>query len=605
MASWHFEYQLKWVIGLHMIESAFAGQWRAVPGGDVCLTGGALAERCQRNVDNLLMCIDAGELAGVYAERHGPWYAEPEFCGHYLDTAAQVFASTAEAEVMRRAAQVVDSIVRNQREDGYLGTYERGLEFDGTFSVWNETFTVKGLLSYYEEAGDERALGAAMRCADRLAAAYMDPQGPDLFLAVNQGVENICILSQLPRLYALSGKRLYLEFARHLLERAEATALKFVSGPTGPAPLHAIGCLKAAEMLICYAGLVDLYAVSGEEQYLEAAVAYWRMVNDSQIGVTGNGTIGECWTYVDLSRQPLSITTDLKPNENCAAVTWMKLSAALYAHTGDACYVDAMERTLYNHLLGAQALDGRDFSYYQGTRGRKVHATHPGQYSCCRYRGMNMLAHLPRYVYACSESGVVVNLYCSSQAELDVGGLAVRVRQETEYPRRGRVCLWVEPERRGRFAVWLRWPAWCKEAAVAACGEAACGEAREGYVRIEREWAAGDRVEFEMAMAVGCRRGRAEDREVAALSYGPLVLALDSRYGIPIEEAQVVLEDGECRLEEAAVGEGLTPLVRFEAPGRRRGAPVRLTLVDYASAGSVEPERDRFVVWLPVAGDAG
>jgi DUF1680 family protein len=585
-----------------MVRADTPPRCKALPTAQVLLTGGWLADRCRRNIDNLFMAIDADVLACVYAETHDPWYAEPEFCGHYLDTAVQVFGTTGDQEVMDRARRVVDSIVANQREDGYLGTYKPGREFDGTFSVWNETFTIKGLLSWFGATGDERALDAATRCADRLAAAYMGPESPDLFLAVNQGVENLCLVSQLPRLHALSGKQLYLDFARHLLERAEATALKLLTGPMGPAPPNSIGCLKAGEMLICYAGLVDLHRVTGDAQCLKAAATYWDVIRGSQIGITGNGSIGECWSYVRAAGRALSVSTDLNPNENCVAVTWMKLSGALLEQTGQARYADAMEQTLYNHLLGAQSLDGSDFSYYQGTRGRKVHATHPGQYSCCRYRGMNMLAHLPRFVYAQSDEGLWVNLYCSSEAEANVDGVRVAVAQQTDYPRSGRVTLSVRPERDVGFELRLRIPDWCPRIAVNIDGGPAAAVDEEGYLKVARKWpSVGSELQVELEMPTRCVRGRADDRDVAASTYGPLVLALDSRYGVPIEGTEAMLGDGEADLRNVTDAAAAIPAVRFELPGRHGGQSATLTLVDYASAGSVDPAGDRFLLWLPVA----
>jgi hypothetical protein len=42
-------------------------------------------------------------------------------------------------------------------------------------------------------------------------------------------------------------------------------------------------------------------------------------------------------------------------------------------------------------------------------------------------------------------------------------------------------------------------------------------------------------------------------------------------------------------------------MVRFTAKGRYRGAQQDITLVDYASAGSLDPAVDRFMVWIPAA----
>jgi hypothetical protein len=573
--------------------------YRPLPTSQVRLSGGVLADRCRKNIENLFMSLDVEAMKEVYATTHGEMFAEPEFCGHYLDTAMQVFGTTGDPEALDRARALVDAIIRGQRADGYLGTYHEGLEFGQTFSVWNQSFTIRGLLTYYEGTGDERALEAAGRCADYVARAYLQPDGPDLLLAGNQGVQHACILDQVSRLYLMTGEQLHLDFCQFIVRKLESSAIKVL---TVAHPIGEMGCWKAIEMMVLYQGVLRLYRATGDEAYLEATRRYWSGVEGTQVGITGNGSIGEMWTYLCPARRALSLSTDLNPNENCVAVGWMKLSAALYELLGDPKYVDALEKSLYNHLLGAQALDGSDFSYYQGTRGRKVHATHPGQYSCCRYRGMNMLAHLPRHVYAEADDALMVNLYCSSTAEASVGGRAVAVTQETDYPRTGRVALQVRAEGGGEFALALRMPGWCPAAEVTVNGQQEPATPEDGYIRLAREWSPdGDRVELELRMPVGSTPGRVEERDVAAVTYGPLVLALDSRYGVPIEGTELVVSEGECRPAEAGAPDALVHLVRFESPGRHRGEPVTLTLVDYASAGSVDPERDRFRTWLPTA----
>jgi hypothetical protein len=83
-----------------------------------------------------------------------------------------------------------------------------------------------------------------------------------------------------------------------------------------------------------------------------------------------------------------------------------------------------------------------------------------------------------------------------------------------------------------------------------------------------------------------------------AVSYGPLVLAVDSRYGAAIDAVTLGLgSDGQIYLSEQPA-DTVAPFVRFEAPGVIQGKLGRITLVDYASAGSIDKANDSFRIWI-------
>ncbi|MBD3240137.1 MAG: hypothetical protein GF331_06090, partial [Chitinivibrionales bacterium] len=407
------------------------------------LTGGILAHRYRANIDNLFMQIDIDSLRRVFAETHDQWYAEPEFCGMYLDTAIQLYRGTGDERIRERAELLAGAIMDGQRSDGYLGTLDAGLEFAPTFSVWNQAFVLMGLLSYYEETGNERALDSATRCLGFIADGYLSGKHPFLKGALNQGIQNACILRSAARLYGASGSEAALRFCSYIIEETEKTPIALLSAPMRAHTISVFGCLKAIEILVCYHGMAEMYAATGDTQYLDSARKYWEMIDNTQIGITGCGSLGELWTY--FGNKPLSVSTDLSPNENCVAVGWMKLSAMLHQWSGEARFFDAFERSLYNHLLGSQALDGRDFSYYQGLYGYKVHEKSPGMYSCCRYRGMNMLAHLPSSIVTRHDAGLSVNLYVASETTLDIANTTVTLTQTTDFPRAGAVSIAVRP----------------------------------------------------------------------------------------------------------------------------------------------------------------
>ena len=84
-------------------------------------------------------------------------------------------------------------------------------------------------------------------------------------------------------------------------------------------------------------------------------------------------------------------------------------------------------------------------------------------------------------------------------------------------------------------------------------------------------------------------------------TYGPLVLAIDSRYGTPLGATRVDGTGATLPLTPREPdGNTWTPIVRFTTPGAIAGVPAPVTLVDYASAGSQNPAQDKFQVWVPI-----
>ena len=559
------------------------------------INGGILKDRSQKNIRNFFMKINIDDLKKVYADTHDSMYAEPEFVGKYLDTAIQLYLNNGNEEILNRAKELVFSIIGNQREDGYLGTYHPGLEFDYTFSVWNQNFTIMGLLSYYDVTKENVVLDAVMRCADYIASNFMSKNGPDLLNTINQGIENSCILLQMVRLYRITGKKLYKDFCDFIIQKWEATTLKLVSTPK----FSHLGCAKAAEMLICYQGLVEYGSHHGNQNYLNSAARYWDNLNDTQIGLTGNGSIAEFWNYV--GNKPALLNNDIKPNENCVAVCWMKFCIALFSLDAETKYMDAFEKTLFNHLLGSQALDGSDFSYYQGAYGRKLHETSPDQYKCCCYRGMNILSHLPKCIYWKSKEGFVVALYCDSELHSEYKGIKVKFLQETAYPREGKILINVQPELDLKFMLKLRIPSWCTKAHVTINGNVLPVKNDSGYICIEKIWnALGDMLELSLDMPIKCINAVVDETESVAVTYGPILLAIDSRYGTPIDLTEIELKDDGVELKPVLMGDSsYSPLVKFMCSGRIDGKLKEITLVDYATAGSIDNIKDHFRIWLP------
>jgi DUF1680 family protein len=583
--------------GLVNVKEAF----RFIPPGKTILTAGLLADRCNKNISNLYLTIDPGELKKIYSETHDSWYAEPEFLGHWLTAGPLLYAVSGNEEIKKRNRDVLEAVLEAQRQDGYLGSYHRGLEFDHTFSVWNQNFIIKGLIAQYEATGNQKALNAATKCADYIANAFLKSDTLDLLFGLNQGIQHATILEEMAHLYRITGKKPYLDFANYIIDRLENSSIQVISIPNQVefwAINFMMGSTKGIEMFNIYFGILEMYRITGEKKYLSAAHNYWKNLQAMQIRITGNGTIGENWSH--LGNTPIDLTNDMRPNENCVAMGWMKFNAELALFNGEAKYFDELEKTLYNHLIGSQAIDGHDFSYYQGNIGHKVHEKDPGAYSCCRYRGMRILSYLPGYVYMQSDDQVAVNLYTTSTTEAEIKDVPVSIEMKTNYPKSGHVLVEIIPERDIEFVLLLRKPGWCEKATLQVNGDPLIPDQENGYLVIRNVWpSSGSSIVLDLDLKIEFIRADINEEPRVAVKYGPLVLAIDSRYGTPIGSTRIRVQENPMLEFISVPEENDIPQVLFKTAGKINGKEDQITLVDYASAGSIHAGVDEFRVWVP------
>jgi DUF1680 family protein len=209
---------------------------------------------------------------------------------------------------------------------------------------------------------------------------------------------------------------------------------------------------------------------------------------------------------------------------------------------GDARYVDLLETTLYNAVLSDVDLAAENFTYTNPLD------TSESRYPwhdcpCCTGNIPRTLLMLPTWMYATQGDNLYINLYIGSTVNVELSGTPVQIRQTTDYPRSGHVELSVNPGAARRFALYVRAPdrgvsrLYRDSPEIKGITSISVNGVRidpvisNGYVRIERDWARGDKVEIELPMAI--QRIHADERVAAdrgrvALQYGPLVYTIES-----------------------------------------------------------------------------
>lgn len=490
------------------------------------LSSGILQEYRKKIAETLIYKVDAELHAKTYTgNEENDMYAEPEFTGKYLDLCMKLYRTYHAAEALQNAEKVADSIFTNQRADGYLGCLPEGKEFLN-FSVWNQAFTVLGLISYYQGTGDRKALEAAERTISYSMDQFMEGKA-DILDALNDGTQHICILYFICKLYKITKEEKLKKYILFIVEAIRNSDLDFFDFTD----ILKLRSRKGIEIFVILLGILEYADIFEDSKAVAAVERYWQQVADSQIRNTGNGTIGEFWT--EGGGGCMLLGTDVKANETCVAVGWMELSLALFYRKQDVKYLDAVDQTLYNHILASVAEDGSDFAYYQPNYGRKIRATGAGMYKCCRYRGFTLFTYMDEMLYYEDESSLIPILYTSGRYASEDAD----VTMETDYPFEGSIKLSVTVQKEKTLK--LRVPKKCsvagfmvngdkKECSVAGSavtGEAKGYEIREGYIDIVLPKDEPVEIELWPENKFETEYGYIDGKEYAAFSYGCLLLA--------------------------------------------------------------------------------
>ena len=88
-----------------------------------------------------------------------------EISGNYWTGYIQHAFILDDGEMKERAEKWVNNMLKNQREDGYLGTYyEEDADIFDDFNAWSTACGMRGLLAFYEVTGRKDVFEAVYRC---------------------------------------------------------------------------------------------------------------------------------------------------------------------------------------------------------------------------------------------------------------------------------------------------------------------------------------------------------------------------------------------------------------------------------------------------------
>ena len=569
--------------------------------------GGLLGERFGKNEKNRLLVVNEHDLLDGYKNRPGshPWIGE--HVGKWLHAATLAWAGTKDPALRTKLDRVAHELIATQEPDGYLGTYVKGKRFGlyegADWDVWSHKYCLIGLLTYEQYTSDRNAISACKKVGDILIATFGPGKKSILSAGTHMGMAATSILEPVVLLYRATGEIKYLDFANYIVSSwDEQGGPRVLTSLLAKTPVNKVANGKAYEMTSNIVGLCELYRATGKKPYLDAALWAWEDIAKNHLYITGSGSAGEHW------QGPHIFPTDMRSSicETCVTVTWEQLNVELLRLTSQARFAEELEKTIYNHLLGAQKPTGDDWSYYTPLEGTKPYDS---GVTCCHSSGPRGVSLIPTFAYGVQDNGVNVNIYGAGKATLQVAGGQMALEQITSYPLSGNIILKLTPTGINRATTLrLRVPAWSAEMKVTVNDQpqektAVAGE----YLGITRKWKTGDRISLKIDMSPRVLVGDNSNTGRAAVQWGPLALAADLQYNPQFKRVRGFALAGDTAssagirlLKPSGKGEEWDNpvwLVRGEklVSGRDNPVPIDIKLTPYYNAGRTGSQ---FSVWL-------
>ncbi len=296
-------------------------------------------------------------------------------------------------------------------------------------------------------------------------------------------------------------------------------------------------------------GALRSYKSNQKPYYYNLAENFWRLVQGRYMyamGGVGNG---------EMFRQPytqiLSMATnglqegesEAYPdiNETCCAYNLVKLSKDLNCYNPDnAQYLDYIERTLYNQIIGSLNPDQYQtcYQYAVGLNATKPFGNETPQSTCCGGTGSENHTKYQQSAYFANDNTLWVGLYMPTTLHWKEKG--VTIKQDCLWPAQHSAIKITEGE--GDFTLKLRVPYWATQGfSIKVNGkEVAKSYQPSTYVELEQKhWKGGDVVEIDMPFSKHIEYGADKlSSDVASLDgtplktswvgtlmYGPLVMA--------------------------------------------------------------------------------
>lgn len=412
----------------------------------------------------------------------------------------------------------LEGVFASRQPDGYFGPVN---ERNGRRELWAQMIMLWCLQSYYEYSNDPRVIDL-MTAYFKWQLTVPDDQFLKDYWENSRGGDNIYSVYWL---YNRTGEPFLLELAEKIHRNT--------ADWTRPSSLPNWHNVNIAQ---CFREPATYYMLTGDSAMLKASYNVHRLIRRTfgqvpggMFGADENARMG----FID-PRQGV---------ETCGLVEQMASDEIMLCLTGDPMWAEHCEEVAFNSYPAAVMPDFKALRYitcpnHTVSDSKNHHlgidnngpflAMNPFSSRCCQHNHAQGWPYFSEHlVLATPDNGIATAIYAACKATVKVGeGKEITLHEETNYPFEESIAFTVSTAGKVSFPFYLRIPSWTKGAQVRVNGKSVATTPIAGkYLRIEREWADGDRVELQLPMSLSMRTWQVNKNSVS-VDYGPLTLSL-------------------------------------------------------------------------------
>jgi len=455
-----------------------------------------------------------------------------------------------------KADEWIDKIAAAQLEDGYLNTYYTltGLDKRWTDMSMHEDYIgghmIEAAVAYYDATGKRKFLDVVIKWANYFDSLF--GPGKRDWVTGHQELELALV-----KLYRVTKDKKYLNLADWLLsERGKKLAKGYTwSQWKDTAYTQDVVPVKeqkeitghAVRAMYLYTGAADVAAHTGDQEYVTAMRRVWEDVVFRNMYITGG--IGSAGTNEGFSKD-YDLPNEQAYCETCASVGMVFWNQRMNSLTGNAEYIDVLERSLYNGALDGLSLSGDHFFYGNplASSGKNERREWFGT-ACCPSNIARLIASLGNYIYGFSNDKIFVNLFVGSNSHFKLPNGEMQFSMSTNYPWEGNMKCTLNMKKKMTVPIAFRLPGWAngipapgklyhydmdtKDEApiVLVNGKVVDYQLENGYVVVKQEWKNNDVVEYKLPLEVKkvvARDELLQDNGRIALQRGPIVYCVEA-----------------------------------------------------------------------------
>lgn len=507
---------------------------------DVRLLDGPFKTAMEKDGEYLLF-LDSDRLLAPYwkeagvepeAENYGGWEntgLDGHTLGHYLTSVSMMYAATGNKDFKNIADYVVSELADAQSKigTGYISGVPGGKEIfdeiasgdidaqpfslnEGWVPWYNMHKLFAGLRDAYLYAENESAKEVLVKLSEwtvSLSNKLTDEQFDTMIIAEYGGMNEV-----LADVYAITGEEKFLEVAQRFNDPRVFPPL--AEGEDRLAGLH------ANTQIPKIIGAAREYEFTKNDSLHRIATFFWDTVVENRTFANGGNSENEHFGELGTLDERLTKVT----SESCNTYNMLRLTEHLMQwYPEEPKYAEYYENALYNHILASQDPKTGQFCYFIPLESGhfKTFSDPEESFWCCVGSGMENHTKYGKNIYMHTGDELYVNLFIASEVSWDEKG--IKLIQETDFPQTPKSSLTIETNQPKKFTLKIRKPQWTDDSFYVVLNEDTVASSGN-YWSIERSWNDGDQVEINLPMDL--RLELLEGSEtLAAIKYGPVLLA--------------------------------------------------------------------------------